>query len=283
MNTIFLDLATAYIPFIVQCTKATGDKVDPTVDNLIIYEEGGANATFDAGTIAGSPFDPAKVNVKTGLWGVLVDKSALTAGKFYIALWEMTVDGVTTAKVERYFACNASSFKATGFSTHSAADVVTAIETGGSKLDALYDKLPSKTYLTGSDNADGSVGIDLSSITSLLGDVLMEITEDNATLTATGSEQTVYAHVPASNVEIPDTVHLDLTNMAEGDILVLRLYRKVKSGGAYILSDIKTFTGAQAVPGIKVQGEMTLYGWKVTMEQTAGVNRDYDWERISVT
>lgn len=117
MKTLFLDLYPAYIPMLVQCTKAAGDKVNPTVDNLIIYEEGGADGTFDSGTIAGSPFDPVQINAKTGLWGILVAKTAFTAGKFYVALWEMTVDGVTTAKVERYFACNAASFKATGFST----------------------------------------------------------------------------------------------------------------------------------------------------------------------
>lgn len=82
------------------------------MDNLIIYEEGGADATFDSGQIAGSPFDPAQVNAKTGYWGVLVAKTAFTAGKFYLALWEMTVDSITTAKIERYFACNASQFKA---------------------------------------------------------------------------------------------------------------------------------------------------------------------------
>ena len=112
MNLIYLDLAPAYIPFLVQATKGDGSKIDPTVDNLIIYEEGGADATFDSTTITGSPFDPAKVNTKTGLWGVMVAKTAFTAGKWYVALWEMTVDGITTAKAERYFACNSSQFKA---------------------------------------------------------------------------------------------------------------------------------------------------------------------------
>lgn len=124
MKSIFLDLSPSYIPFIVQCTKSVGDKIDPTVDNLIIYEEGGADAVFDSGQITGSPFDPAKVNSKTGLWGILVPKSALTAGKWYIALWEMTVNGVATAKVEKYFVCNASQFKAdvSGLLTSSAFD-----------------------------------------------------------------------------------------------------------------------------------------------------------------
>jgi len=108
MKQLILDLSPTYIPFLVQCTKAAGDKVDPTVDNLIIYEEGGADATFDSTQVTGSPFDPAQVNSKTGLWGVLVAKSVFTAGKCYIALWEMTVDGVTTAKVEKYLAKNSS-------------------------------------------------------------------------------------------------------------------------------------------------------------------------------
>jgi len=129
MKFLILDLYPAYIPFIVQCTKGAGDKIDPTVDNLIIYEEGGADAAFDSTTITGSPFDPAQVNAKTGLWGVLIAKTAFTVGNFYIALWEMTVDGITTAKVERYFACNASQFKA---------DVsALALESGGNLADVL--------------------------------------------------------------------------------------------------------------------------------------------------
>lgn len=115
MKNIFLDLYPTYIPFLVQCTKSTGDAVNPTVESLVVYSEGGADATFDSGTITGSPFSPAQVNSQTGLWGVLVAKSAITAGNFYIAVWSMTVNGVATAKVERYFACNAASFKATGF------------------------------------------------------------------------------------------------------------------------------------------------------------------------
>jgi len=127
LKLLFLDLFPAYIPFIVQCTKAAGDKIDPTVDNLIVYEEGGADATFDSTQITGSPFDPAKVNAKTGLWGVLIPKTAFTAGKFYLALWEITVDTKTTAKIERYFACNAAQFKAAGFAV--AGDAMTLTST----------------------------------------------------------------------------------------------------------------------------------------------------------
>lgn len=112
INKLDLDLYPAYIPFIVQCTTAAGAKSNPTVDNLIIYEEGGADGTFDNSTIAGSPFDPVQFNAKTGSWGKMIAKSAFTAGRFYIALWEMTVDGETTAKIEVYFAVNAAQYMA---------------------------------------------------------------------------------------------------------------------------------------------------------------------------
>lgn len=142
MELLILDLLPAYIPFMVQCTKAAGDKINPTVDNLIIYEEGGADATFDSGTITGSPFDPVQVNSKTGLWGMLVAKSAFTAGKFYIALWEMTVDGVTTAKIERYFACNASQFKA------DVSTISSNVTTIKAKTDNLPDGVKKNTALS---------------------------------------------------------------------------------------------------------------------------------------
>lgn len=103
MKLLILDKSPAYIPFLIQCTKGTGDKIDPTVDNLIIFEEAGADAVFDATQYV---FDPAKINAKTGMWGVLVSKATFTAGRYYYALWEMTVDGITTAKVETYFAIN---------------------------------------------------------------------------------------------------------------------------------------------------------------------------------
>jgi hypothetical protein len=152
MQLIYLDLAPAYIPFMVQCTDGTGLKIDPTVDNLIIYEEGGGDAAFDSTTIAGSPFDPAQVNTKTGLWGVLVAKSALTAGKWYIALWEMTVDGIQTSKEDIYFACNSSQFKAdvsnldVAVSSRLATAGYTAPPTAQNNADAVLDTATEGTW-----------------------------------------------------------------------------------------------------------------------------------------
>jgi len=105
MDILYLDLLPTYIPFIKQIAGSTG-VIDPSVDNLIIYEEDGGDASWSSSQISGSPFDPGKVNGKTGFWGVLVPKSVFTAGKCYIALWEFTVSGVTTAKSELFLAAN---------------------------------------------------------------------------------------------------------------------------------------------------------------------------------
>jgi hypothetical protein len=112
IQPLLLDLLPTYIPFTVQCSSTGSAAMNPSVDSLIIYEDNGTSSVFAATTITGSPFDPAQINSQTGLWGVKIAKSLLTAGKYYIAYWEMTIDEVAAAKVEVYFATNASNFKA---------------------------------------------------------------------------------------------------------------------------------------------------------------------------
>lgn len=135
--TLNLDLCPAFIPFNVQTTDGNGAKINPTVDNLIIYEEDGANGNeiVAADEIGNSPFDPVQLPTdagKTGFWGINIDKTNFTAGKFYLFLWELTVDGETTAKTETYHFVNSSSFKAdvtfldAAVSTRAAADVMDA-------------------------------------------------------------------------------------------------------------------------------------------------------------
>lgn len=105
---LILDQCPTYIPFLVQCSDGSGEATNPTVDSLIIYEEGGADSTFDSTQITGSPFNPAQVNSQTGLWGVLVAKSLFTSGKFYVCYWEMSIDGTAAAHVEVYHAVNST-------------------------------------------------------------------------------------------------------------------------------------------------------------------------------
>ncbi len=110
MKTLYLDLLQDHIPFFVQCTNGKGKIENPSTYKLTIYEEDGEDAFFSNKEISGSPFTPININSKTGLWGVLIPKSAFRSGKYYLALWEMKVDGINSAKAEKYFVCNSTSF-----------------------------------------------------------------------------------------------------------------------------------------------------------------------------
>jgi len=93
------------------------------------------------------------------------------------------------------------------------------------------------------------------------------------TLTADGTEQDVVELTELGTLE----GWIDLSNMQAGDSVTIREYVRLKSGGTYRLYDSATYTGAQTKPALHVVKLPTRYGLKVTLEQTAGVNRDYDY------
>jgi hypothetical protein len=142
MRLLILDKLPAYISFEKQATKADGTKSDPTgTPTVSIYEEGGADGSYDNSQITGSPFTCAKINAKTGSYGVLVDKSLFTAGKVYRALYEWTVDAIDTAAVDLFLALNSSDLKA-DVSALALEATLTAIKGAGwtvEDLKAIYD------------------------------------------------------------------------------------------------------------------------------------------------
>ena len=93
------------------------------------------------------------------------------------------------------------------------------------------------------------------------------------TLTADGSEQTVVERTAIGTLE----GHIDLFNMQAGDTVVIKEYIMLKTGGTYRLYDSATYSNAQAKPNIHVVKLPAKYGVKVTLQQTAGVNRTYDY------
>ena len=71
---------------------------------------------------------------------------------------------------------------------------------------------------------------------------------------------------------------VDTTNHTVTETAVIRLYNRLKSGGAYILFTSVTMTGVQLPLGVIVDLYPNLYGVKITIEKTAGTNRAYDYE-----
>ena len=101
--------------------------------------------------------------------------------------------------------------------------------------------------------------------------------EGVGTLTADGTEQIVRDYTGTGRLH----AYVDLTNMAAGDTTVIRQFMKVKAAGAYIKYAEETYSGAQTLPMLHVILKPGKNGVKVTLQQTAGVNRAYDWETFA--
>lgn len=93
------------------------------------------------------------------------------------------------------------------------------------------------------------------------------------TLTADGSEQDVTELVALGTLE----GHIDLSNMASGDTITIKEYLTLKTGGTGILYDTADYADAQSKPALHVVKLPAKYGVKVTLQQTGGTNRAYDY------
>jgi hypothetical protein len=105
--------------------------------------------------------------------------------------------------------------------------------------------------------------------------------ETGGTLTADGTEQTLYINNAPAAIFEPLIVNVDCTNMQAGDVIVLRAYYRITAGGNLRLKDEVTLNGAQDPALRNIVLEPNRYGVQATLEQTAGTNRNYDWEVIT--
>ncbi|MCK5607521.1 hypothetical protein KAR91_36900, partial [Candidatus Pacearchaeota archaeon] len=106
------------------------------------------------------------------------------------------------------------------------------------------------------------------------------------TLVADGTEQTLYENATPSANWIADTVAIDITQMYTDTSIAVKVYYKIKAGGAYVKFDTQNYTASQVnslnEPGIVIRGIPNRYGYKVTLHQWAGsVYKSFDWERFS--
>jgi len=95
----------------------------------------------------------------------------------------------------------------------------------------------------------------------------------STTLTADGTEQDCLNESGIGKYE----GYIDLTNMATGDAVTIKEYVKLKSGGSWRKYATNSYSDAQSEPAIHQVRKLAKHGIHVTLEQTAGVNRDYDY------
>jgi len=94
------------------------------------------------------------------------------------------------------------------------------------------------------------------------------------TLTANGTEQTVAESTALCTIE----GHIDLSNMQVGDSITIREYIKHKSGGTYRLYDSAEYSDVQTKPCLHVSKLPSKYGAKITLQQTSGTYRAFDYD-----
>jgi hypothetical protein len=111
------------------------------------------------------------------------------------------------------------------------------------------------------------------------------LTETGGNLTTDGTEQNIYINDSPVGVFKPLVVLLDLDNMttADGDIIEIRVYYRLYSGGGLQLLDYKSYTGDDGgLTNGKKLIPITLlpnrFGVQVTITRTAGVDKAYRWE-----
>jgi len=109
----------------------------------------------------------------------------------------------------------------------------------------------------------------------------MRSAQSAALLTMTGAEQTLYEYTPtATSVFLGGNIDLSLE--AADDVFDIKIYKKIKSGGAYALCSSVTYTGVQAVPLVEIAGDRyNRYGIKVTATQSTATTSyktiDHEW------
>lgn len=108
-----------------------------------------------------------------------------------------------------------------------------------------------------------------------LDNIIKDIEDAVGTLTMDGNEQTVKEFTALTQRM---DCYLDLANMASGDTIVLKQYMKIKSGGSYRMFGMETYVGAQAAPLVYLELKPAKYGFKITLQQTGGTNRNVDWQ-----
>jgi len=109
---------------------------------------------------------------------------------------------------------------------------------------------------------------------------VLVLTETGATLTTDGTEQNVYINNAPTGIYAPKKINIDFTNQTATETVVIKEYYRIKTGGNFILHDEVSFAGLQDPQLISVDLNENRYGIKVTIEKTAGVNKDYDYEAV---
>ena len=139
-----------------------------------------------------------------------------------------------------------------------------------------------KIGLTNQSVASGGVDAAVDEIEAQTSAILV-LSATGGTITADGTEQTLYIDNEPLGCAKAVAAYIDLDNMAGGDTTNIRVYHRLNDGGGLQLYDYNSYTGADgglanSMKVVKIDLGPFRHGFQLTLEQSAGVNRAYDWE-----
>lgn len=103
----------------------------------------------------------------------------------------------------------------------------------------------------------------------------------SGTKTATIAEEFELAEVKVAGTF---TLHVDTNKMAAGDVLELRVYQMILTGGTARVAYFQAFQGAQPADdlikiSVPISNELTdADALRFTLKQTAGTGREFPWK-----
>jgi hypothetical protein len=95
-------------------------------------------------------------------------------------------------------------------------------------------------------------------------------------ITANGEEQTILEYVGSGTI----SGYIDLKNMDVGDTVVIRQYMKLAPDGEYSKYAEETYRDRQEKPLIYITPKSVDVAIKVTIQQTSGIYRSFDYRFV---
>lgn len=71
--------------------------------------------------------------------------------------------------------------------------------------------------------------------------------------------------------------YIDLSNMEDGDEIIIRAYQKIERDGDWKLYRPETFVGRQIETALYVMPRLSAYAFKITIQQTSGTPKTFKY------
>jgi hypothetical protein len=108
----------------------------------------------------------------------------------------------------------------------------------------------------------------------------MPSTLEEGTQTATIGTEHFLGVDPKTTATVAQVI-VSLANMAAGDVTEIRIYRAAKSGATPAVVELWTAVGPQGRPVFVSPPIIFTANWRVSLKQTAGTGRSYDWSIVA--